>query len=204
MGTLHSSTTLGTFLRCSQRWCHHLQTQTQWSTPPSGCQSGRVQTLCHHIKKRSFPTIFPSKSTLGFASGTQTLTKGNFQPNLKALFFGFLALYYHSCLLQLMTLYRGIGGWVTIQSSSCWFSETWARTQLTPFLPVNKDIHFRDTLRHGRPWLNYASSSLFMRSANHAQDSSASNQVQTTPGQKLTLTMASPPQKFFQISSDWY
>lgn len=34
----------------------------------------------------------------------------------------------------------GMGGWVTIQSSTFWFSETWTRPELIPFLAVHKDL----------------------------------------------------------------
>ena len=34
----------------------------------------------------------------------------------------------------------GIGGWVTIQSSSFWFSQIWNKSDLLTFLPVTKDL----------------------------------------------------------------
>ena len=34
----------------------------------------------------------------------------------------------------------GIGGWVTIQSSTFWFSQIWNKSDLLTFLPVTKDL----------------------------------------------------------------
>ena len=41
----------------------------------------------------------------------------------------------------------GIGGCVTIQSSTFWFSETWTKLELAPFLTVHKELQ-----RYITPW----------------------------------------------------
>ena len=61
----------------------------------------------------------------------------------------------------------------------CWFSETWTRTQLTPFLAVPKNLQRYSTLHPGKLWPNYALYSLSMKSANHVQDLPTFNPVPT-------------------------
>ena len=75
---------------------------------------------------------------------------------------------------------KGIGGWVTIQSSTFWFSETWANHIVGS---SGSTLHHT----HRSP-----------KNVNHAQDKSTSNQDRTTPVQKLTSIMASPLLKFYQ------
>ena len=59
----------------------------------------------------------------------------------------------------------GIAGWVPIQSSTFWLSETWARLHVLLYTRT-----FRDTSHRGKLWPNYAPYSLFTKNVNHVQD----------------------------------
>ena len=94
----------------------------------------------------------PSKNMFGSAFEAPTSINESFPKNLKTLYSGPLLLstipFNRSCHPNIQAAANafaaddamGIGGWVIIQSSTFWFSETWTRQVFIPFLVVHKDL----------------------------------------------------------------
>ena len=75
----------------------------------------------------------------------------------------------------------GIGGWVTINSATFWFSQLWRTEDLQKFLPISKALQ-----RYITSWEallpNSALSSLFSKNPKPDRESSTSNQDPTDTG----------------------
>ena len=50
----------------------------------------------------------------------------------------------------------GIGGWVTIQSSTYWFSQIWNKNDIETFLPISKEL--QRYITSWEAWLSFVSS----------------------------------------------
>ena len=84
----------------------------------------------------------------------------------------------------------GIGGWVTTQSTTYWFSHRWSTTTSNNSSQSTKLS--KDTSLHGKHLPNSVLLQPFFRNATPDPESFVSNLAQTTQEQKLISTMASP------------